>query len=255
LGHRRSVAETIERRFPSARRRPGAWHLPVLAPGRMRALQGIGSDARMSLWKRAPREVYRVYGEDRYLASSEDQATVESDRGAEAPLSALGADGTSAPHSHGSAATRASEPHAARLLGIGLLVGVSLATLALVLSNVLQPHRGTPRPPAQGARVWEGRQAIRASGSAIASAGSRSARSMPLRAPRFPDLSKRVVASRPSGRDGPSAPAPRGTPRSRPASSAALRSPGDGAPAQLATQQPTPAVVDPSVQDEFGFER
>jgi hypothetical protein len=259
LGHRRSVAETIERRFPSARRRPGAWHLPVLAPGRMRAQPRVGSAARMSLWERAPREVYRVYGEDQYVdgetASPEDQATVEFDPSAEASGSAFGADGSSLPHSHGSASTRASGPHAGRLLGIGLLVGVSLATLALVVSNVLQRNRATPRPPAQGARVWVGQRATRTSGSWSASAISRGASFRPLRTSRSPDSPNRVVASQPFERDRPSAPAPYGTLRPRSASSATLRPPDEGAYVQLAPQRPTPVAVESPVQDEFGFER
>jgi hypothetical protein len=75
----------------------------------------------MTLWQRAPREVYRVYGEDEYLAEGEVHAATES---RSVPVSE---------EAHG--------PRSGRLLGLGLLVGVTVGALGLVVLNV--SHRGT----------------------------------------------------------------------------------------------------------------
>jgi hypothetical protein len=64
LGRRQSIERTTARRCPSARKRPGAGYLPTLAPGRPRAPAG---DRTMTLLRRAPREVYRVYSEEEFF--------------------------------------------------------------------------------------------------------------------------------------------------------------------------------------------
>ncbi len=115
MGRRRSVAETIERRFPSARGRPGAGYLPILAPGRPRDQSQLGVDELMTLWRRVPREVYRVYGQDEYLAG-DDQAPAQ-------PSSSA----TPVEYERGS--------RSGRLVGLGALVGVSVGALGLVLTH------------------------------------------------------------------------------------------------------------------------
>jgi hypothetical protein len=90
----------------------------------------------MSLWHRAPREVYRVYGEDQYL------------------------EGETAPAGQMAPAEETASPaglHAGRLIGVGLLVGVGLATLALVFLNLSHPRRA-PDLVGQGARVQTGKR-------------------------------------------------------------------------------------------------
>ncbi len=67
LGRRPSVERTTVRRFRPARKRPGAGELPALASGRERARFGDGT---VMLLRRAPREVYRVYGHDDFLADA-----------------------------------------------------------------------------------------------------------------------------------------------------------------------------------------
>jgi hypothetical protein len=137
LGRRRSVAETIARRFPSARERPGAGYLPILAPGRLRASPQPRVHTDMTLWRRAPREVYRVYGEDEYL--DDEGSTGEGSQANPIPGRWEGQPGVISPASHGS--------HTAQLLGLGLLVGVVIGVLALVVVNASHKPR-TMRPGA-----------------------------------------------------------------------------------------------------------
>jgi hypothetical protein len=86
----------------------------------------------MTLWHRAPRAVYRVYGEEEYLAEQHD--------GVEEPPPG-GADRQTGRPVIVSSAPRGS--HAARLLGLGLLAGVTLGAVGLVVSNL--SHRA-PAP-------------------------------------------------------------------------------------------------------------
>ncbi len=51
--------------MPIRRKRPEAGYLPTLASGRLCA--SADDDDRMTLLRRRPREVYRVYYEDEYL--------------------------------------------------------------------------------------------------------------------------------------------------------------------------------------------
>lgn len=94
----------------------------------------------MSLWHRAQREVYRVYGEDQYL------------------------EGETAPAGEMAPAGQMDRPdglHAGRLIGVGLLVGIGLATLGLVFLNLGHPRRA-PDLVGQGARVQTGQRVARA---------------------------------------------------------------------------------------------
>jgi hypothetical protein len=75
----------------------------------------------MTLWRRAPREVYRVYGEDEYL--SEDSIHTS-----EEELSPPLVD------------AQAHASRAGRLIALGLLVGVTVGAIALVASNVSRQH-------------------------------------------------------------------------------------------------------------------
>jgi hypothetical protein len=204
----------------------------------------------MSLWQRAPREVYRVYGEDQYLdgatAPREDAATAEPDGSTEAPWSAFAA-AAPPPLTHGGSPARPRGLHAGRLVGFGLLVGVSLATLFLVFVKVVRPHGTTPEPYAREARIEDEQHghAERMSGDDNPLAVGDKKQSD--RMPRF-SVSPVVAPARTSGarlqhRDAGADPAP----RMEWAWSAASRSPDGEAPAAVA--------VYPTVQDEFGFEQ
>jgi hypothetical protein len=242
----------------------------------------------MSLWHRAPREVYRVYGEDQYLegerapegetTAREDTTTVEPESGAGASWESFAAEVPPTPNTAGSPSARPSGSHAGRLIGVGLLVGVGLATLALVLLNVSNRHGDASERGTQGTRV-ETRQRVAGAGraSAIAHNGSR-----PVSTPRFSASSamkpERQFRSR-FDEDAPPAGNSDSAPRVQRVWSAALRSSGNVAPASVAVQSPAPVAlespvldpVEPSVlsgvepltpvsaehyvQDEFGFER
>ncbi|HEX4837473.1 MAG TPA: hypothetical protein VFV03_02975, partial [Solirubrobacteraceae bacterium] len=87
----------------------------------------------MTLWHRAPREVYRVYGEDEYLAD-------------DAPSAGDGSHPTQAHEHeidhHAAAASWSHRSRSGRLVGLGLLVGVTVSALGLVAVNTAH------RPPA-----------------------------------------------------------------------------------------------------------
>jgi hypothetical protein len=78
----------------------------------------------MTLWHRAPREVYRVYGQDEYLA--------EDDLQVEAPSAP-----PSGEEAHGS--------RSGRLVGLGVLVGVTVGALGLVALNATHRSPAAPR--------------------------------------------------------------------------------------------------------------
>ncbi len=134
MGRRRPVAETIDRRFPSARERPGAGSLPVLAPGRLRGWQRSLGGSTMSLWRRAPRQVYRVYAEDEYLAEEHGAAESERLREAEQPGSRERRPEIGLSPPTGS--------RTARLVGVGLLLGATVGAAGLVLSHLT--HEASP---------------------------------------------------------------------------------------------------------------
>jgi hypothetical protein len=229
----------------------------------------------MSLWQRAPREVYRVYGEDQYLegetaaegegAPREDAATVEADSRAGASWAAAEVPPRTARTGGGSSA-RSSVPHAGRLVGVGMLVGVSLATLVLVFLNASRPRGAATEPLARVAGV-EGRQRMtRKSGAASVSPIAPSDSSSPAQAPRSSTSSAMAPAHPSRWRVQERLPAvdgPDPAPRLERTWSAALRSSGNPASARDVVESPTPVTaepfaqvaVEPPVQDEFGFER
>jgi hypothetical protein len=219
----------------------------------------------MSLWRRAPREVYRVYGEDQYLeaetapegetAPQEDAMTVEPDRRTGASWAAFAADvPPTSPGTAGSSSARQSGSHAGRLIGVGLLVGVGLATLALVFLNLSRRHGAAPELVGQGARVEAEQGVERAAGGGRAPVIGHSVNSRPVQAPRFsaPSVTAPIRVSgstlqhrAPTGGGSDTAPRLGRT----------LRAPGNGSPAMVAVEPPTPVAVEPPVQDEFGFEQ
>lgn len=89
----------------------------------------------MMPWLRAPREVYRVYGEDEYL-EGEDGSASEQPR--------VSAGDSIEEDSHvalASATSRGSRQ--GRLIGLGLLVGVTVGAVGLLVVNM--SHRSPPR--------------------------------------------------------------------------------------------------------------
>lgn len=91
----------------------------------------------MTLWHRAPREVYRVYGQDEYLAE-DDRSRVE-ELHAESVDGYRGDDHPSVTSSQ----SHASRP--ARLVGLGLLVGVVVGVVGLVVLNGSHPSSARPQ--------------------------------------------------------------------------------------------------------------
>ncbi|MGA9314979.1 MAG: hypothetical protein WBV77_10155 [Solirubrobacteraceae bacterium] len=217
----------------------------------------------MSLWRRAPREVYRVYGEDQYLegetAEREDSATVEPDSRGVASWAAFAADVP--PASAGPVGGPSVPPggsHAGRLVGVGLLMGVGLATLALVFLNISHRHGAASDLVGRGARVEAEQRVGHAADAGRSSVIAHSVNSRPVQAPRFSAplvmtpvrVSESTLLHRvPAGGGSHTAP------RLERAWSTALRAPGDGAPAMVAVEPPTPVAIEPSGQDEFGFEQ
>lgn len=126
----------------------------------------------MSLWRRAPRQVYRVYGEDEYLAEERVAADAEFPRGAEDSHSYE-------ERSELGAATPTTASRTPRLVGVGLLLGATVGAAGLVYSH-LSHEASPPRVSSSGPSVLR-----RASGAnsgsvsqhtfAAASAGSESA--------------------------------------------------------------------------------
>jgi hypothetical protein len=128
LGHRGSVAETITRRFPFARGRSGAGYLPILAPGRMRARRWSPVEADMTLWRRAPRSVYRVYDEEQYLSGEGEPSSEPGPVGED-----LGQ--TTVPYS---------SPRTIRLLALGLFAVVTASAAVIVAVGVLSHPKAAP---------------------------------------------------------------------------------------------------------------
>jgi hypothetical protein len=223
----------------------------------------------MSLWRRAPREVYRVYGEDQYLegdtapegeaAPPEDTTAVEPDSRGVASRTAFAADVPPAPPgAAGSPSARPGGSHAGRLVGVGLLMGVGLATLVLVFSNLSDRHGAPPDPVGQDARVKDEQRVERAAGAGRAQAIARSVSSRPVQAPRFSAPPVRTPIRVSGSRLRPRAGAGGGSdtaPRLERAWSAALQASGDGTPAIVAVEPARPVAVEPPMQDEFGFEQ
>ncbi|MFZ1925432.1 MAG: hypothetical protein WAU42_04730, partial [Solirubrobacteraceae bacterium] len=194
----------------------------------------------MSLWHRAPREVYRVYGEDQYLegetapegetALPEDTTAVEPDSRRVASWTAFAADVPPAlPGTAGSPSALPGGSRAGRLAGVGLLVGVGLATLVLGFSNLSDRHGAPPDPVGQGVRVKDDQRVGRVARAGRMQAIARSVSSRQVRAPRFSAPPVRTPmrmsgsALRPRAVAGGAGTAP----RPERAWSAALRAPGD----------------------------
>jgi hypothetical protein len=227
----------------------------------------------MSLWRRAPREVYRVYGEDQYregemapegeAAAQEDTTTTEPDGRGVASWRAFAAEASPASPGAASSSARPSASHTGRLVGVGLLMGVGLATLALVFLNMAHRHGAAPEPVGHGTRAESEQRGKRAAGGDRAHAIARSMDSSLVRASHFsaPPVRKTVRVSGSTLQH--RAPAGGGAdtaPRLERAWSTALRAPGegahgDGAPAMVAAETQAQVVVEPPVQDEFGFEQ
>ncbi|MFZ1154971.1 MAG: hypothetical protein WAN93_08715 [Solirubrobacteraceae bacterium] len=87
----------------------------------------------MTLWHRAPREVYRVYGEDEYLAEGEIHA--EGYAHAEGEVHAYSTAHVEEETRRSSLRGRAQGRRSQRLVGLGLLVGVAVGALGLVALN------------------------------------------------------------------------------------------------------------------------
>ncbi len=222
----------------------------------------------MSLWHRAPREVYRVYGEDRYLegdtapegvtVAQEDATAADPDSRGVASWAAFAADvAPASADTAGSSSARPSGSHAGRMVGVGLLVGVGLATLALVFLNIAHRRGAAPEPVGQGigAGVEQGvqratgpgrAQAIRHSLNSGAVQASHSSASpvRPIRVSGSTLQHRAPVGRRPDIAAHPER-----------ALSAVLQTPGKGAPAMAAVEPPAEVAVEPSAQDEFGFEQ
>jgi hypothetical protein len=120
----------------------------------------------MTFWHRAPREVYRVYGQDEYLAEDDAHAAEESwpplvgeeprqSSAHDDPASVLGGIdpddvGTAAAYRDGGlhrtvASSRSHGSRSGRLVGLGVLVGVTVGALGLVALNATHRSPAAPR--------------------------------------------------------------------------------------------------------------
>jgi hypothetical protein len=223
----------------------------------------------MSLWNRAPREVYRVYGEDQYRegeTAPEGETVAQEaitppapDSRARASWATLATDVSPAsPGTSGSSSAPPRGLHTGRLIGAGLLMGVGFATLALVFLNMSHRHGAAPVPVGQGDRVKVEQGRGHVSGTDRARGIERRVNSRPIKVPSFsaPSLRTPIRVSRQVlQRRAPAASESNTAPPPERAWSAALRAPGNGASAMVGIELPTLAVVKPPAQDEFGFEQ
>lgn len=139
----------------------------------------------MTLWHRAPREVYRVYGEDEYLAENDVHANEESSRADEgSQLSSATNDPSRVLDGAASedvrtvpayrdeghptvVSSRSPGSRSGRLVGLGLLIGVTVGAFALVVLNA------SHRPPiAPGSGVAQSARAGAASHTSAANHAS-----------------------------------------------------------------------------------
>jgi hypothetical protein len=90
----------------------------------------------MTLWKRTPRSVYTVYGEQEYLSAEE----LDTGTGAQQPSPAIVSEPKGASRSR-------------RLLGFALLVGVTFSAIALVVMNSSHQRAASRPGTRQGAPV------------------------------------------------------------------------------------------------------
>jgi len=233
-GRRRSIRQTTAWRSPSERVRPGSGALPPLDSGRPCPL-AEGSVTR--LFRREPRQVYRVYDEDDFLADVEPE---HGPRGLEgfsevAPPAAerLGRGQSFAPR--GRVARRLPARWVAAGVG-GLLVGtLAVAGFRVISTLVAKREVGTGSAPAVPQRV--------ATAVAEAHRGSRAR-----------------VKGAPARRRRASVPAAERRHRPAPlvaATSRAVRGPGRGVglPLQPSTVAEPVSTGRPYEGVEFGFER
>ncbi|HEY5287056.1 MAG TPA: hypothetical protein VIJ50_08125 [Solirubrobacteraceae bacterium] len=210
----------------------------------------------MSIWRRAPREVYRVYGEDQYLEGQaapegeatphEQESTVEPDNRGVGPWTTAAWEAPYVSNGDpGSSFARQGGTHAGRVIGVGLLVGVGLATLALVFLNLSHRHRGHPALVGRGAGVETDRQVARSAHSASRSVSP----------PRFSTPSAIAPERRPRSRlndDAPPASDSDPDPRAQPARLLASRPSGNVEPESLAGKSSGAAPLEPPVADPAG---
>jgi hypothetical protein len=195
----------------------------------------------MTLWHRAPREVYRVYGQDEYLAEDDLQV----------------GEAFSAPP----AGEEARGSRSGRLVGLGVLVGVTVGALGLVVLNVWHQRSAAPRSVvAQSARAraaGHSSAASRVSTASRASTASHVSVRVPTGAEPATHTSTRpashVSASvRPPARPLVRSPSRGGTP-TRPVSNAVSVGPWRG---RLSTSElPASDAGPPTIDGEFDFER
>src|ERR1700722_3634327 len=117
----------------------------------------------MSFWHRAPREVYRVYGEDEYLAGDGSSAggSVPADEDLPVEDEALGDAATAESYSSLSSRRDAtfsssldsSRTRTRRLLGLGVLAVVTGGTLGLVVLNASHRPGATAGTSARGGQL------------------------------------------------------------------------------------------------------
>ncbi len=234
----------------------------------MRAVPRIGSVVRVSLWRRAPREVYRVYGEDQYLegdtapevetVAQEDSTAAEPASRGVASWAAFAADvDPASADTAGSSSARPSGSHAGRMVVVGLLVGVGLATLALLFLNMAHRRGAAPEAAGQGLGAKVGLGVEHATGPGRAQAIAHSLNSRPVQASHSSTPPVRPIHV-PGSKLRHRAPVGRRSdiaPHLERALSAVLQAPGRGVPVMVAVEPPAQVAVEPSAQDEFGFEQ
>jgi hypothetical protein len=118
----------------------------------------------VTFWQRAPREVYRVYGEEEYLAEDNPEVHAEGDMRTRGERYAE-RDAHSGTQTWPSP-LKTQRPHSRRLIGLGLLASVTAGAFGLIVLNVSRRPLVAPRPDiSQGA---EERAARRRSAGALA---------------------------------------------------------------------------------------
>jgi hypothetical protein len=221
----------------------------------------------MSLWRRAPREVYRVYGEDEYLAAGEapgweepGPAPLETGAPATDPSDTLcehdtcasaRKDVTETPafrsdtlYEHDTRASQAYDPRSRRIWGLALLVAVTAAVFGLVAASALRRPRAAP--PARVAQ--EARGGVKAPAPAVAQSPRGGSPASRVSAGTF-RLPHAVVSAKATSRAvEPAKAVPRV--RARDVAEPQAQAPEAPAPEARASRAPTPRV-----DGEFGFER
>ena len=201
----------------------------------------------MSLWRRAPRQVYCVYGQDEYL--SEGHPAGETEPPHDEPES----DFVGRAPEVGAAAAGA-RSRGPRLIGVGLLLGATIGAGGLVVShlNGQSPRRGG---------------AVSASSHRVPQASSGSARRAPGVSGARPDLQARSSERSASPAwtpesSGPGVAAgPRGGSTATPSARARQTVVARGASAtadvgaDASTDSPSPTAASATAGEEFEFER